>query len=59
MENKYFIVNDKTLAEVMRVILGQKYYEWSDGCYTFVRTKDINGVYGQAKNIIKIFEKER
>ena len=54
--SKYFIVNDKEIAEIMEVLLGQRGYtmQYKEGVrYSFVRTENIEIIYGKACNILK------
>lgn len=56
--SKYFILEDKKLAEVMQILLEEGYCTFSDNDgverYTFKRRSDINRIYGKAKTILEL-----
>ena len=55
-DNKYFTVNDKDLADIMEVMLNQRYYvftnEYGKKVYTFKRTMYIDKAYGKALKML-------
>lgn len=58
--NKYFIVDDRKIADTMRLISDVNYYSFFDKTkgrevYTFERVKDINRIYGKAMTIAELY----
>ena len=54
--SKYFIVKDKREAEIMQILLEQRYFEFDDNGtthYTFKRVQNINNIYGKTKTILE------
>ena len=53
--NKYFAVNNKEVAEIMSMMLGQRYYvfEQESGTrYTFKRVDGIDRIFGKAMAVV-------
>ena len=54
--SKYFIVKDKREAEIMQILLEQRYFIFNDNGiiqYTFKRVPNIQNIYGKAKTILE------
>ena len=54
--SKYFIVKDKREAEIMQILLEQRYFEFNDNGvmhYTFKRVPNIQNIYGKTKTILE------
>ena len=54
--SKYFIVKDKREAEIMQILLEQRYFEFDDDGvmhYTFKRVPNIQNIYGKTKTILE------
>ena len=57
MNNKYFRVDDIKVADIMTILLNEKYYKFTDKktgleYYTFKTINNINKIYGIAMRII-------
>lgn len=62
MKQKYFIVEDRRIADTMRLISDINYYAFFDKTknkevYTFEKTKEINKIYGKAMTISELYYK--
>ena len=56
--SKYFVVNDVRVADIMSVMLNERYYIFDNEklgrkVYTFIKRKDIDIAYGKAMNMVK------
>ena len=54
--SKYFIVKDKREAEIMQILLEQRYFVFNDDGiiqYTFKRVPNIQNIYGKTKTILE------
>ena len=56
--SKYFVVNDLKVADIMSVMLNERYYKFYNAklghdVYTFIKRKDIDIAYGKAKTIVE------
>ena len=54
--SKYFIVKDKREAEIMQILLEQRYFEFDDDGIiqnTFKRVPNIQNIYGKTKTILE------
>ena len=56
--SKYFVVNDLKVAEIMSVMLNERYYKFYNAklghdVYTFKKRENIDIAYGKAKTIVE------
>ena len=54
--SKYFVVDDRNLADVMSALTGERYYimSYKEGVkYSFIRSENISHIYGKAKRILE------
>lgn len=54
--SKYFVVDDRNLADVMSALTGERYYimNYKEGTkYSFIRSENISNIYGKAKRILE------
>ena len=56
--SKYLVDDDVRVADIMSVMLNERYYKFYNAklghdVYTFIKRKDINRAYGKAKTIVE------
>lgn len=59
--SKYFITDDYAIACCMKALLNMDYMTFHDedkDRYSFIKTSNINFIYGQAKNIVEDITKK-
>lgn len=56
--SKYFVVDDVRVADIMSVMLNERYYKFYNAklghdVYTFLKRENIDIAYGKAKTIVE------